>query len=554
MPTKSKFSNIHVPDVSIWDLLFERTDRPYPDSKVILRDAETKRTFTYAQIKANSINFGKTLKSVWQWQSGDVVAMYTPNSIHVPAVIWGTHWASGVVSPVNPAYTTDELAFQLKDSQAKVLVTQFALLEVARAAAKIVGIADDRIVLIGEGKDETKTVIHFRDLWLTQVNSRHQRTLRKSPRQDLAFLAYSSGTTGLPKGVMLSHMNIVSNILMIEAVQGRNMSWNGGIDNTGDRILAFLPFYHIYGLVCLLHFSMYAGVELVVMPKFDLEKFCSYIQSMKITLAPVVPPVLLLLGKHPAVSKYDLSSLRMLISGAAPLTKELVEAVYDRLNVPVKQGYGLSETSPATHNQLWDKWDSTIGSVGQLLPNMLAKHVSVDEEEVPVGQTGELWLKGPNIFLGYLNNPAGTKHAMSEDGYFKTGDIGHQDKNGNFYITDRIKELIKYKGFQVAPAELEGLLISHPDIDDVAVISIYNKEQATEVPRAYIVPKQGVQGTWEMGVRIIQWVSERVAGHKKLRGGVRFVDEVPKSAAGKILRRVLVDRAKKEAETIPLKL
>ncbi|KAH7136888.1 hypothetical protein B0J13DRAFT_625510 [Dactylonectria estremocensis] len=554
MPTKSSLPDIHVPDISIWDLLFERTDRTFPNNKVILRDAETKRSYTFGQAKKSAVNFGKTLKSVWQWQKGDVLATFTPNCIDVPSLIWGTHWAGGIVSPVNPAYTTKELAFQLQDSKAKVLVTQLAFLEVALAAAKIAGIPKERIVLVGDAKDETKNIMHFKELWLIQGDSRHKRTPITNPRTDLAFLAYSSGTTGLPKGVMLSHTNIVSNILMIHSVEGPNMTWNGGADKTGDRMLAFLPFYHIYGLVCLMHLAMYSGVELVVMPKFELDKFCSYIQDLKITIAPVVPPVALLLGKHPIVANYDLSSLRMLSSGAAPLTKELVETVWQRIKVPIKQGYGLSETSPATHVQAWDKWHDTIGSAGPLLPNMVAKYMSPEDKEVPAGQTGELWLKGPNIFLGYLNNPAGTKNAITEDGYFKTGDVGHQDENGDFFITDRIKELIKYKGFQVAPAELEGVLLSHQDIDDVAVIGVYDKGQATEVPRAYIVPRGGVEGTDKLGADIIQWLSERVAAHKKLRGGVRFVSEVPKSAAGKILRRVLVDRAKQEDQGVQSKL
>lgn len=285
------------------------------------------------------------------------------------------------------------------------------------------------------------------------------------------------------------------------------------------------------------------------MSNFEIEKFCATIQKYKITFAYVVPPVVLLLGKHPVVDKYNLSSLRMLNSGAAPLTHELVEAVYKRLKVPIKQGYGLSETSPTTHTQPWEMWHTTIGSVGRLLPNQTAKYMSPEEKEVAVGEVGELWVKGPNVFLGYLNNPAGTKNALTEDGYFKTGDVGYQDKEGNFYITDRVKELIKYKGFQVAPAELEGLLISHPKINDVAVVGVYNKDQATEVPRAYIVPRPGVEGNKAMADDVIAWLQARVANHKRLRGGVRFVDEIPKSASGKILRRVLKLRALEEEET-----
>ena len=280
----------------------------------------------------------------------------------------------------------------------------------------------------------------------------------------------------------------------------------------------------------------------------------------------MVPPVVLLLGKHPIIDKYDLSSLRMLNSGAAPLTQELVEAVYKRLKVPIKQGYGLSETSPTTHTQVgkrqglivralhlqitkpWELWDKTIGSVGTLLPNQTAKYMSPEETELPIGETGELWIKGPNVFKGYHNNSEGTKNALTEDGYFKTGDVGHQDKDGNFYITDRVKELIKYKGFQVPPAELEGLIISHPTVNDVAVIGIYNKDQATEVPRAYIVPKPGVEGSPKTANDIVQWLQAKVANHKRLRGGVRFVDEVPKSVSGKILRRLLKLKAQEEED------
>jgi 4-coumarate--CoA ligase len=239
----------------------------------------------------------------------------------------------------------------------------------------------------------------------------------------------------------------------------------------------------------------------------------------------------------------------MMNSGAAPLTRELVEAVHKRLGVPVKQGYGLSETSPTTHTQPWGDWNKTIGSVGTMLPNQTAKYMSPEETEVPVGEVGELWIKGPNVFKGYLNNPEGTKNALTDDGYFKTGDVGYQDKNGNFYITDRVKELIKYKGFQVPPAELEGLLVSHPNVLDCAVIGLYDKDQATEIPRAYIVPKDGLGKTEAEAKEIADWLNAKVTNHKKLRGGVRFVDEIPKSISGKILRRLLKVKAQEEMDS-----
>ncbi|KAI9693736.1 MAG: hypothetical protein M1822_003007 [Bathelium mastoideum] len=546
MPAEATYwPTVTVPNKDVWGLLFERDDKPYPDEKVIYLDPYSKRSYTYAQCKAIAIDFGKGLRATWDWQKGDVLALYTPNCIDTPPIMWGALWAGGIVSPANAGYTADELAFQLKDSGAKAMVTQVPFLENARKAARIAGLPEDRIILMGDQRDPRQLVKHFTSIRNISGATRYRR-VRIKPDQDLAFLVYSSGTTGHPKGVMLSHHNIVSDLLMLTAAEKPQLSHDSGPDGSGDRVLAFLPFFHIYGLNCLIHNCFYNGILMVVMPKFDLESFCKIVQDHKITFVYIVPPVVLLLSKHPIIDKYDLSSIRMMNSGAAPLTKDIQQGVWNRLKIPVKQGYGLSETSPTTHTQPWEEWDKTIGSVGRMLPNQTAKYMSPEEEEVPVGEVGELWIKGPNIFKGYHNNPEATKNALTADGYFKTGDVGYQDKDGNFYITDRVKELIKYKGFQVPPAELEGLLLGHEKVDDVAVTGIYNEEQATEVPRAYVVPKKGVEASVATAKEISDWVAGRVANHKRLRGGVRFVDEIPKSVSGKILRRVLKDRAKTE--------
>lgn len=305
---------------------------------------------------------------------------------------------------------------------------------------------------------------------------------------------------------------------------------------------------HLVGLTCLVMCSLRQGYHLIVMSKFEIQAFCKTIQDHRITFTYLVPPVLLLIAKHPSISDFDLSSLRMANSGAAPLTKELVEQVNKRVRLPIKQGYGLSETSPTTHAQPWGDWDQTIGSVGKLLPNMQAKYLAPDGvTELKPGETGELAVKGPNVFNGYLNQPKMTEECFTEDGFFRTGDIGHETPDGSFYITDRVKELIKYKGFQVAPAELEGLLVDHPSIDDVAVIGVYEESQHTELPRAYVVLTHGTARSEAMGKEIASWLAGRVAGHKKLRGGVKFVDAIPKSASGKILRRIFKEEAKKEA-------
>ncbi|KAI4289786.1 MAG: hypothetical protein L6R35_000952 [Caloplaca aegaea] len=577
MPTTSTFPPIQIPQTDVFGLIFERKDRPFPDDKIIYLEPETSRSYTFAQVRDTAVEFGNGLKSAWEWRKNDVLALFTPNSIDIPAIIWGCHWAGGIVSPANPAYTVDELAFQLKDSGAKAIATQETLLPAAIEAAKRVGIPEDRLILLGGERDAAIRFKHFQSIHNLAGTSSYLRS-EVAPDNDLAFLVYSSGTTGYPKGVMLTHKNIVSNILMANAGEGGNLTWDGGPDGEGDRALAFLPFSHIYGayvsfqlkltdmamaddrhahpgLTCLIHNTIFLGLTLVVMAKFDIEKFCAIVQNSRITFAYIVPPVVLLLSKHPIVDKYNLSSLRMLNSGAAPLTQELVKAMYKRIECPVKQGYGLSETSPTTHMQSWGDWDKTIGSVGRLLPNQVAKYMSPEEKEVPAGEVGELWIKGPNIFKGYLNNPDGTRNALTEDGFFKTGDVGYQDKDGNFYITDRVKELIKYKGFQVPPAELEGLLASHPKINDVAVLGWYDRDQATEVPRAYVVPAPGVAGLKEVAADISAWLAAKVASHKRLRGGIRFVEEIPKSASGKILRRMLKVKAQEEeAAAIKAKL
>jgi 4-coumarate--CoA ligase len=311
------------------------------------------------------------------------------------------------------------------------------------------------------------------------------------------------------------------------------------------------------------------------MSSFDLKAFCSIIQKHKITYTYVAPPVVLHLAKSPVVSEYDLSSLKMITSGAAPLTKELIYAVHDRLGTEVKQAYGLSETSPVTHMQvryllsflasftalteptsIQKKWNHALGSCDPPLPNQTVLFMSPDGKPVPTGTEGEVWIKGPNIFKGYYNNAEATSSSFTPDGFFKTGDIGYEDEDGNMYITDRVKELIKYKGFQVAPAELEGVLAGNDMVEDVAVIGTYDKSCETEVPLACVVLKGGLERSKVSEGKIVTWLGERVSGHKQLRGGIRWVDEVPKSASGKILRRVLKDWLKKveEGERVKAKL
>lgn len=555
MPTKSSFPDVQVPNVDLWAFLFERKDRGFSDDQVIYRACTGDRKYTFAQVKQAATAFGEGLRDSWEWEKNDVLNIYAPNDIDVGPIIFGTFFAGGIVSPANPGYSPDELAYQLNNSGSKAIVTTKAFLPAATKAAAKANIPEDRILLLGDAKDETRRFKHWTDIRKTSLENRYRRRKAK-PSSDLAFLVYSSGTTGLPKGVMLSHTNIVSDLCMVHGSVGASYQ------PQQDKILGVLPFFHIYGLTGLVHQPLHRGVELVVMPGFDLELFLSTIQSHRITFIYVAPPIIVRLARDSLVKKYDLSSVKMITSGAAPLTRELVDTVHKTLNIKINQAYGLSETSPMTHTQPWEEWYSSVGSVGKLFPNMTAKYISEDGTELPPGQAGELWMAGPNIFQGYWKNEEATANAIvvEEDGtrYFKTGDVGFQDEKHNFYITDRVKELIKYKGFQVAPAELEGKLMDHPLVGDIAVIGVEDKQQHTEVPRAYIVhSKRGKEaGEAETGVPkgdavkdaedIINWTAEKVANHKRLRGGVRFIEEIPKSASGKILRRVLKERVKQE--------
>ncbi|KAK3394192.1 hypothetical protein B0H63DRAFT_39288 [Podospora didyma] len=557
MPFSSSFPPLPIPDnVDVWTILFGPRQRDFAPTKHIITCAETGRSYTWDDLRIVSTDFGKGMRAHWGWKKGQVLAFYTPNSVDTPAVTLGALWAGAVVSPANPLYTVDELAFQLRDSGAKGLVTQELLLKTAIEAARKVGIPEDRIILLGDISDKSGRFRHFSDIRSASYLElgRYSKARIADPKKDLAFLVYSSGTTGLSKGVCLSHYNIVANVYQMHAVEGRYWLPHGGLDGKGDKQLGILPFFHIYGLVCCAMVTILSGTQLFVLPRFDLEKALQVIQTHGITFTYVPPPVVLALSKHPLVDKYDLTSLKMLHSGAAPLSRELIEAVWNRLKIPVKQGFGLSETSPVVHCQTMDEWAKFMTSVGKLIHNMEARIVDEDGKDLADGEAGELWVKGPNVFLGYLNNPDRTKDAFSPDGYFKTGDVFRRDKYGNYYCVDRLKELIKYKGFPVPPAELEGILVGHADIADACVIGVEDKEQATEVPRAYVVLRPGLTADENKAQELAEWVATQVAPHKKLRGGIRFVNEVPKAASGKILRRLMRDRAKKEERAEGAKL
>jgi acyl-CoA synthetase (AMP-forming)/AMP-acid ligase II len=337
---------------------------------------------------------------------------------------------------------------------------------------------------------------------------------------------------------MLTHRNLVANVCQC--------THPGADAKTADeyaceRAIAVLPFFHIYGMLVLMNIPLYRGATVVTMPRFELAEFLRVLQDYRISRAWVVPPIVLAMAKHPLVDDYDLSSLEYMNSGAAPLSAELEVACGRRIGCRMQQGYGLTETSPVTHF-VTDKLAGTMpGSIGPAAPNTECRIVDVlTEEDVAAGQPGELCIRGPQVMKGYLNNPRATADAIDAEGWFHTGDVARLDENGSLWIVDRIKELIKYKGYQIAPAELEALLLTHPAIADAAVIPIPD-EEAGEVPKAFVVTTAAITPE-----EVRRFVAERVAPYKKVRA-VEIIDEIPKAPSGKILRRVLIERERSAA-------
>lgn len=517
---KSTYPDIDIPQCTVAEISL-RAAATAPE-RIALVDAASGEQLTYGELKTYADRVAAWLAERG-YGKGDRIMIWAPNLIWFPVVFHGVMTAGCVATPANSLYTPEELAHQIKDSGARTIFTIAAFLDRAEAAAALQPV-DEIVVLDGaEGHTDLRTI-------LSGTAAVPEADL--DPAVDLAVLPYSSGTTGLPKGVMLTHRNLVANVAQCERV----------LDTIDERsvVLAVLPFFHIYGLTVLMNLTLAQGATVVTMPRFDLADFLAAIQNHKVTKVYVAPPILVALAKHPLVDTYDLSSLRSITSGAAPLDESLALAVEARLGVPVSQGFGMTELSPVSHT-VPDALAGELprGSVGVALPNIQCRLVDpetgVDAEQ---GAEGELWVRGPNVMAGYLNNEQATAETIVEDGWLRTGDIASYDpQNAVYVITDRLKELIKWKGYQVAPAELEAVLLTHPDIVDSAVIGVPDPEGG-EAPKAYVVRAEGSQLTAE---ELMTWVAGVVAPHKKIRH-VEFIDVVPKSSSGKILRKDLRSR------------
>ena len=518
---------VTIPDVTITDYVLRHAARL--GDKPALIDAPTGRTLTYRGLAdgARRVAAGLARRG---FGKGDVLAIYCPNLPEYAIVFLGVAMAGGVNTTVNPLYTADELANQLRDSKARLLVTVPPFLDKAREAAGKSGV--EEVFVIGQADGARP----FTDL---MQGGDRPPAVTIDPAQDLVALPYSSGTTGLPKGVMLTHRNLVANLCQAEGM--RNFECFG----EGDVTVAVLPFFHIYGMVVIMMLGLAGGGTILSLPRFDMMEFLGAVQKHRVTILPLVPPIVLGLVKHPAVAQFDLSSVRLIFSGAAPLGEEMARALSAKLGCPVVQGYGMTEASPVTHLSPTRNEPFKPGSAGKIVPNTEVKIVAVEsgsDAALPVGKEGELWIRGPQIMKGYLNRPEETAGCLDREGWYHTGDVGYVDEDGYFFIVDRTKELIKYKGMQVAPAELEALLLTHPAILDAAVVRRAD-EEAGEVPKAYVVLKPDDASKATAGEAIMGWVAQRVAPHKRIRH-VEFIEQIPKSASGKILRRVLIDRDK----------
>ncbi|HEV8308891.1 MAG TPA: 4-coumarate--CoA ligase family protein [Methylomirabilota bacterium] len=523
MIIKSSSPAVTIPDLPITAYVLRHAERL--GDKPALIDGPSGRTLTYRQLR-EAVSRAATGLARRGFRQGDVLAIYSPNLPEYAVVFHAVASLGGINTTVNPLYTGEELAKQLKDSGARFLVTVPPFLDKARDAATRSGIEEIFVIGTAEGARP------FADLLQAPPSP---PAVAIDPRRDVVVLPYSSGTTGLPKGVMLTHHNLVANLQQCEGMEG----FDGFAER--DVVMAVLPFFHIYGMVVIMKLALAQGGTLVTMPRFDLVEFLGLIQKYRISILPIVPPIVLGLVKHPAVAQFDLSSVRLVFSGAAPLGEEIARQLSSKLRCPVVQGYGMTEASPVTHLSPTRNAPVKPGSIGKVVPNTEVKIVDVATgAELGTRQEGELLIRGPQIMKGYLNRPQETADSIDGQGWYHTGDVGYVDDEEWFYIVDRTKELIKYKGLQVAPAELEALLLTHPAVLDVAVVR-KTDEEAGEVPKAYVVLKADDASRATSAQALMGWTAERVAPHKRIRH-VEFIDQIPKSASGKILRRVLIDR------------
>lgn len=522
MVFRSPYPDVEIPNLSVYDFLFGSIGEGELD-RVATSDGATGTEVSYRELIARIDAVAGALAADGIGV-GSVVALHSPNSPTFVAAFHGILRSGATVTTINALATADDITSQLADSGATRVLTVTALLGQALEASQRRGLPSESVIVL-DGADGYRS---FADLLAERLPVPE---VAFDPAIHVAVLPYSSGTTAKPKGVMLTHRNLVANVVQAGPQIGVT---------TDDVVLAVLPFFHIYGMTVLLNLALAARATLVTMPRFDLLEFLRIIQDLRCSYVFVAPPIALALAKHPVVDDYELTSLRVIMSGAAPLDEAVAGMVATRLACRVIQGYGMTEMSPVSHVHDVTRAETPLGSVGVTIANVecrLVDPLTGDDIDVPtsgVSEPGELLCRGPNIMVGYLGNEEATREALTPDGFLRTGDIATVSAEGYVTIVDRLKELIKYKGYQVAPAELEALLLSHPLIADAAVVGVADAE-GEEVPKAFVVLQPAAELT---EAEVIAFVAERVAPYKKVRQ-VEMIDTIPKSSSGKILRKDL---------------
>ncbi|MFT7599051.1 MAG: acyl-CoA synthetase (AMP-forming)/AMP-acid ligase II [Acidimicrobiales bacterium] len=507
----SPLPDVDIPDVSITMHVLRRAGEL--SDRVAIQDSAGNSSYTFAELSNAIHSFAGGLAGRG-FGPGSVLGLMAPNVPEYAIVFHGAAVAGGAVTTINPTYGASEVRFQLLDAAASILVTVPMFLETALEA--IEGTSVTEVVVLGPKSDGATPLGELMDDPIQQVEA--------DWASHTVVLPYSSGTTGLPKGVMLTHRNLVANI-----EQCKHAIFYGD----DEVALAALPFFHIYGMQVLMNGLLANGVTVVTMPRFDMVEALEAVQAHKITRFFAVPPIILGLAKAPIVDSYDLSTVRQVFSGAAPLGAEIAAEAGTRMGCEVVQGFGMTELSPVSHCTV--EGDFRPGTCGVTVSNTETRIVDPDTGlDQGVGDRGELWVRGPQVMAGYLNNPEATAETVDADGWLHTGDVGIVDENHHVSIVDRLKELIKFKGFQVAPAELEALIATHPKVADVAVIGVPD-EEAGELPKAFVVPMPGEEVTL---AEIQELVGEHLVSYKQIRI-MEIIEVIPKSAAGKILRRQL---------------
>ncbi|WP_322865235.1 AMP-binding protein [Aquicoccus sp. G2-2] len=509
---KSPYPDVDLREVSITNRVFEGLGDD-PD-RALLIDGPTGRTVSVTQFihAVKALAGGLNARGTG---AGAMIALMAPNLPEYAIAFHGIAWAGGTVTLINPTYTAHEVNHQLSDSGATLLITIPQFLDTARAAAE--GTQVNEIAVIGDAPG----VLSLNAL----MGAPQAKQTPVDIRNHTLALPYSSGTTGLPKGVMLTHWNLASNV---------DQTLAASRPKPGETTVAFLPFFHIYGLEVLMNIALAAGGALVTMPRFDLDMFLRLSSEHRTRRMFVVPPVMIALAKHPLVDQYDLSCVEQVNSGAAPLGGDVTDTVAARLSCISTQGFGMTELSPVSHT--CDKDSARPGASGLTIANTESRVVDPETgADAPAGESGELWVRGPQVMKGYWNAPEATAATLDADGWLHTGDIVHFDADGFLYVTDRLKELIKYKGFQVAPAELEAALITHPKVADVGVIGVTDAE-AGEIPMAFVVAAPGSPAPTldELQAHL----EGALSSYKQVRA-LEIIEEIPKATSGKILRRVL---------------